>query len=180
MEKKLDGNYTRMLWAILNKSWRQHPTKQQVYGHLLPILKTIQIRWTRHVGHCWRSKDELISDILLWIPSREWAKAGWPARSYIQQLYADTGCSLEDLPGAMDDRDGWWERVREIHAGNLTWWWWWWWRIVTWNYNCQKRIIISYLKLYNCLKCLKLYNCIQIISVREEYMKPYNYVQTIR
>ena len=29
MEKRLDGNYTRMLWAILNKSWRQHPTKQQ-------------------------------------------------------------------------------------------------------------------------------------------------------
>ena len=28
MEKKLDGNYTRMLRAILNKSWRQHPTKQ--------------------------------------------------------------------------------------------------------------------------------------------------------
>ena len=28
MEKKLDGNYTRMLWTILNKSWRQHPTMQ--------------------------------------------------------------------------------------------------------------------------------------------------------
>ena len=28
MEKKLDGNYTRMLRAILNKSWRQHPTKK--------------------------------------------------------------------------------------------------------------------------------------------------------
>ena len=25
LEKKLDGNYTRMLRAILNKSWRQHP-----------------------------------------------------------------------------------------------------------------------------------------------------------
>ena len=25
-EKKLDGNYIRMLRAILNKSWRQHPT----------------------------------------------------------------------------------------------------------------------------------------------------------
>ena len=34
MEKKLDGNYTRMLRAILNKSWRQNPTKQQQYGHL--------------------------------------------------------------------------------------------------------------------------------------------------
>ena len=26
LEKKLDGNYTRMLRAILNKSWRQHST----------------------------------------------------------------------------------------------------------------------------------------------------------
>ena len=28
LEKKLDGNYTRMLQAISNKSWRQHSTKQ--------------------------------------------------------------------------------------------------------------------------------------------------------
>ena len=27
LEKKLDGNYTRMLRAILNKSWQQHPTR---------------------------------------------------------------------------------------------------------------------------------------------------------
>ena len=44
MEKKLDGNYTRMLRAILNKSWRQNPTKQQLYGHLPPITKTMKIR----------------------------------------------------------------------------------------------------------------------------------------
>ena len=65
LEKKLDGNYTRMLLAILNKSWRQHPTKQQLYGHLPPIIKTIQVRRTRHAGHCWRSRDELKSDVLL-------------------------------------------------------------------------------------------------------------------
>ena len=123
MEKKLDGNYTRMLWAILNKSWRQHPTKQQLYGYLPPITKTIQVRRTRHAGHCSRSRDELISDILLWTPSHRQAKAGRPARNYIQQLCADTGCSLEDLPGAMDDKDGWQERVKEIRAGGVTWWW---------------------------------------------------------
>ena len=66
LEKKLDGNYTRMLRAILNKSWRQHPTKHQLYGHLPPITKTIQVRRTRHAGHCWRSRDELIRDELLW------------------------------------------------------------------------------------------------------------------
>ena len=65
LEKKLDGNYTRMLWAILKKSWRQHPTKHLLYGHLPPITKTIQVRKTRHAGHCWRSRDELISDVLL-------------------------------------------------------------------------------------------------------------------
>ena len=68
LKKKLDGNYTRMLRAILNKSWRQHPTRHQLYGHLPPITKTIQVRQTRHAGHCWRSKDELISDVLLWTP----------------------------------------------------------------------------------------------------------------
>ena len=65
LEKKLDGNYTRTLWAILNKSWRQHPTKHQLHGHLPPITKTIQIRRTTHAGPSWRSRDELISDVLL-------------------------------------------------------------------------------------------------------------------
>ena len=124
LEKKVDGNYTRMLQAILNKSWRQHPTKHQLYGHLPPIMKTIQVRWTRHAEHCWRSKDELISDVLLWTPTYGWAKAGWPAQTYIQQLCEDTGCSPEDLPEAMNDREKWRERVRDIRASGTTWWWW--------------------------------------------------------
>ena len=126
LEKKLDGNYTRMLWAILNRSWRQHPRKQQLYGHQPPITKTIQIRWTRHAGHCWSSMDELISDVLLWTPSHGWAKAEWPGRTYIQQFCEDTGCIPEDLPEAMNDRERWWERVRDIRAdGTIRWWWWW-------------------------------------------------------
>ena len=124
LEKKLDGNYTRMLRAILNKSWRQHPTRHQLYGHLSPITKTIQVRRTRHAGHCWRSRDELIRDVLLWIPTHGRAKAGRPARTYIQQLCEDTGCCPEDLPRAMNDREEWQERVRDIRATNAIWWWW--------------------------------------------------------
>ena len=120
MEKKHDGNYIRMLWAILNKSWRQHPTKQQLYGHLPSITKTIQVRRTRHAGHCWRRRDELISDVLLWALSHGRAKTGQPARTYIQQLCVDTGCSLEDLPEAMDDGEGWRERFIDISADGAT------------------------------------------------------------
>ena len=127
MEKKHDGNYTRMLQAILSKSWRQHTTKQQLYGYPAPIKKNIQVRHSKNAGHCWRSRDELICDILQWTFAHGRAKAGWPARTYIQLLCADTGCRLEDLPRAMDDRDGLKERIREIRAGGVTWWWWWWW-----------------------------------------------------
>ena len=114
-----------MLRAILNKSWRQHPTRHQLYGHLPPITKTIQVRRTRHAGHCWRSRDELIRDVLLWIPTHGRAKAGRPARTYIQQLCEDTGCCPEDLPRAMNDREEWRKRVRDIRAASTIWWWWW-------------------------------------------------------
>ena len=129
LERRLDGNYTRMLRAVLNKSWRQHPTRLQLYGHLPPITKTIQVRRTRHAGHCWRSKDELISDVLLWTPTYGCARVGRPARTYIQQLCEDTGCNSEDLPEAMNDREKWRERVKDIRAGGATWWWWWWFEI---------------------------------------------------
>ena len=119
LEKKLDGSYIRMLRAILKKSWRQHPTRHQVYGHLPPITKTLKVRRTRHAGHCWRSKNEPISDILLWTPTYV-----RPARTYIQQLCEDTVCSSADLPEAMNDREKWQERVRDIRASGTTWWWW--------------------------------------------------------
>ena len=125
LEKKLDGNYTRMLRAILNRSWQQHPTRCQLYGHLPPITKTIQARRTRHAGHCWRSKDEIVSDVRLWTPAYGQSKAGRPARTFIQQLCDDTGCNPEDLPKAMNDRERWRERLRDIRASRTSWWWWW-------------------------------------------------------
>ena len=99
LEKKIDGNYTKMLRAIFNKSWRQHHTKHRLHGHLPPITKTIKIRRTRHAGHCLRSRDELISDVLLWTPSYGRTKAGRPARTYEQQL-----CEERWTIGRSDER----------------------------------------------------------------------------
>ena len=108
--------------SILNKSRRQHPTRHQLYGHLPPITKTIQVRRTRHAGHWWKSRDELISDVLLWTPTYSRQKQD---NQLEQQLCEDTGCSPEDLPEAMNDREKWRERVRDIRACGTTWWWWW-------------------------------------------------------
>ena len=50
---------------------------------------------------CWtlleKNKEELISDILLLTPTHGCT-------------YANTGCRQENLPGAIEDRDGWRER----------------------------------------------------------------------
>ena len=68
LEKKLDGIYTRMLRST---SWKQHPIRHQLYSQLPPITKTNQVIRTRHAGHCWKSRDELISDVLLWTPGQK-------------------------------------------------------------------------------------------------------------
>ena len=94
IERKLNRNHKKMLRATLNKSWKKHPMKQQLYGHLCPISKTIQGRRTKHARYCWGNKDELISDVLLLTPTHWHASIGWPTSTYLYQLCAETECNL--------------------------------------------------------------------------------------
>ena len=108
----------------MKKSWRQHPTRHQLYGHLPPITKTIQVRRTRYAGHCRRSRDELIRDVLLLTPTHGRAKAGRPARTYIRSYVriwdvvlktylgrwtirrsGERGSGISVLPARYDDDD---------------------------------------------------------------------------
>ena len=114
-ERKLDGNYIRMLRAVLNKSYGQHSTKQQLYGHLLPIFKTIQTRRVRHVGHCWRSKGELISDVL----TR--TSKGRATSEKLSTIALYWYKMLHGRPA--ENKDERRERVREIRASGMLWWW---------------------------------------------------------
>ena len=133
MEKNIDGNHTRMLRAIFNQSSRQHHRKQQLCGLLPHITKTIQVRRTSHARHCWRSRDEIISDLLLWIPSHGRVKVGRPAKTYIPQLCTDTGRSLEDLPEAMNDKERWWGEGQVYPS---------WWRdmMMKFSYRIQQKL----------------------------------------
>ena len=113
-KRQLHKNAASNLEQVLAATPHKTPTV------LPPITKTIQVTRTRHAGHCWRSRDELISDVLLWTLTYGRAKAGRPARTYIQQLSEDTGCSPEDLPEVTNDREKWRERVRDICATSMT------------------------------------------------------------
>ena len=115
--QKKDENSSWMLRAVLHKSWKKHPKNQQRYGHLLPILQTIQERRSKT---CWR-KEENISDVLLWISTHGYTGVVRLANTYTHQLCEDTWCHLEDLPRAKADKDGLWEVVKRIRAVGCWW-----------------------------------------------------------
>ena len=117
MEIKLEGNYTRMLWAILNKVaavWTQPPIiklskldeldMQDIAGEVRTTSLGMYSCGPPHT-------DELRLD------------------DQLEPLYSSS-VSIEDItwktphPTEMDDRDWWRKRGREICAVSVTWWWW--------------------------------------------------------
>ena len=57
-----------MLGAILNIHWSAHPSNERLYGNLVQTTSMIKERRTRFAGHCYRSKDEVVSNLILWTP----------------------------------------------------------------------------------------------------------------
>ena len=137
-------------------SWELHKNTAYCFEQILeaalykiaavPLLsQTIQ---ARHAGHCWGSKEELISDVLLWTPSHERTNVGQPTKTYIHQLCRDTRCHLEDLPRVMTNKDRWKKRLQRIKPGSMPWW--------------SSRYIYIYLRLtdwfYSMLNLIGLFN----------------------
>ena len=118
LERRLNGTYTRMLRAALNISWKQHPTKKRLYGKLHDVTVSIRQQRLRFAGHCLRHKEELAGDLLLWQPSHGHTSIGRPKSNYVDQLCADTGLHIEDLPAAMMERKEWRKRVMDVRASS--------------------------------------------------------------
>ena len=63
VEKRLDGNYRRMLLVVFNEFWGSTP-QNKFYGHLPSVIQTIEVRPSRHARYSWKSMGELTSDVL--------------------------------------------------------------------------------------------------------------------
>ena len=73
-----------------------------------------------------------MGDVLLWTPTHGRATVGRRAKIYLHHLDTDSGCSLENLLGTIDDRDRSKEREGQ---GNL-------------HYQCDLKIIYIYIYIY--------------------------------
>ena len=75
----------------------------------------------RFAGHCWRSKDEVASDLILWQPQHGKRSSGRPAKTYTDQLRDDTDLlTTDEIKTAMNDREGWKKYVMDYRASS-TW-----------------------------------------------------------
>ena len=107
-----------MLRAALNRSWKDHPTIKDLYGKIPRISESIRQQRMRFAGHSWRSKKELAGDVLLWKPTHGKQTPGRPTKTYIDQLIEDTGCNLDELPKAINDRETWKKHVKQYQASS--------------------------------------------------------------
>ena len=90
LEKKLDVNCTRMLRAIVNKYWRQHPTKKLTIRPPTSRHENYSSQTNQTCRTLLEKQGDLISDVLLWTATYGRANAGLLVRKYIQQLCEDT------------------------------------------------------------------------------------------
>ena len=115
-EKQLYGCYTRLLRAALNVNWRDHMTNIELYRYITPISARLRDHHLCFSGHCWRSKSEIISQMLFWELSRGKRTRGRPAMTYIDQLEKDTCLPRQELPKIMEDRTEWIKLVKSVRV----------------------------------------------------------------
>ena len=99
---------------ITNK--RNQKTNKELYSNLPKIIDTLMIRRPQFIGHCWRKKDEVISDLLLWEPKHNTRKRGRPATTYVDQLRNDTGLSIAELKSIMGNRKEWMKLINGVRV----------------------------------------------------------------
>ena len=94
LQKMMDGCYTRMLRMVLDVSWKEKRTNQELYQDLPKLTEMVRERRLRIAGHCVRHEEEIAHHLILWEPTRGNRGRGRRAVTYIDNLKEDT--NLED------------------------------------------------------------------------------------
>ena len=72
-----------------------------VYGNISDICTSIRYQRLRFSGHCWKSKFELTSNVIIWLPTLGKRKRGRPYMTYVDQLVDDTLCDVNEIKKEM-------------------------------------------------------------------------------
>ena len=113
LERSLDGCYTRMLRAALNISWQSFVPNEELYGTLPRISDKVAWRRLGLAGHCFRHKELLAGELVLWEPTHGRRGRGRPSATFIDTLKRDLGTDDKlELEVCMTNQEDW--RARRV------------------------------------------------------------------
>ena len=108
LERSLDGCYTRMLRAALNISWQSFVPNEELYGTLPRISDKVAWRRLGLAGHCFRHKELLAGELVLWEPTHGRKGRGRPSATFIDTLKRDLGTDDKlELEVCMTNQEDW-------------------------------------------------------------------------
>ena len=102
LEARLDGCYTRLLMRVRNMNWRDHPSKEQIYGDLPKVSEVVRARRLNFAAHCARRLNEPVSRLVFWNPTQGTRSQGRPRLTYPKLLTQDAGIHQDDLLNLKD------------------------------------------------------------------------------
>ena len=106
-EDRINGCYTQLLRRVLNISWRDHIPNSEVYGDIPPLSETIKTRRLQFAGHCLRTTDQPISQLLFWSPPGGHFNRGRKRLSYPDTISKDMGLDMLEVQQIMRDKASW-------------------------------------------------------------------------
>ena len=112
---------SRLLMRAQNISWREHKTKAEVFDGIPQISSILAQRRARFASHCYRSKDQIISDVICMRFPR--TSRGRRPFNYIDSIERDINQDINDLPNLMADRVSW-KSIVNSFSDAAAWWWW--------------------------------------------------------
>ena len=112
LDKKLDGACTEMQRVVKDVTWQQHFTNEVLYARLPRISTTSRERRLKFGGHCWRSKNEVVRDLVVWELKHGKRSVEGQACTFINQLEEETGvpetaCWQRWMTGLAGERKPW-------------------------------------------------------------------------
>ena len=114
-ESRLDGCYTRMLRMVMNITWMDKMTNEDLCGNLPRISNKIHDP-KKKTSTC-RALCETVSNLVLWEPTQGKFNRGSQRLTYVDRLRKDTGLqTTAELKTLMKDKCKW----RAIAQGDST------------------------------------------------------------
>ena len=107
LEARLDGCYTRLLMMVQNLNWRDHPTREVIYGDLPKLSEIVRGRRLNFAAHCARRLEEPVSGLVFWTPTQGTRAQGRPRLTYPVLLTQDAGIDQNELLKLMLNRQQW-------------------------------------------------------------------------